>query len=232
MWHTDGLVDLANVVDTQKSRYHPTAILASQYYNDVTKKRSVCYAPFKTAVLPFHNWNSLVEKAGYKMSDAPKTWDAFWVFFKPMQKKLRDQGMRGVYALGLGLQPTTTGPADGNNLFHHFLLAYGGNGIVTPDVDPSRCGSAGNDCRRLPLNRCPIGPRTACQSFRGACELAFWPRRASSVLELAGLGEETTIDAMTSARSELSPGRAFAYTEMVRPQGRARSLGRTSQRPT
>ncbi len=50
----DRLVDLTDVVETQKSQYHPTAILASQYYNNVTKKRSVYYAPFKTAVLPFH----------------------------------------------------------------------------------------------------------------------------------------------------------------------------------
>jgi len=82
-------------------------------------------------VLPLHIWNSLVEKAGYKMSDAPKTWTAFWDFFKPMQQKLREKGMRGVYALGL--QPTTAGPTDGNALFHHFLIAYGGNGIVTTD---------------------------------------------------------------------------------------------------
>src|SRR6516225_11219757 len=68
------------------------------------------------------------------MSDAPKTWTAFWDFFKPMQQKLREKGMRGVYALGL--QPTTAGPNDGNNLFHHFLIAYGGNGIVTPDGRP------------------------------------------------------------------------------------------------
>src|SRR5262245_12815675 len=73
-------------------------------------------------------------EAGYKLADAPKTWDAFWDFFKPMQKKLRDKGMRGVYALGL--QPTTTGPADGNNMFHYFLIAHGGNGIVTPDGKP------------------------------------------------------------------------------------------------
>jgi multiple sugar transport system substrate-binding protein len=130
----DKLVDLTDVVETQKAQYHPTAYLASQYYNNVTKRRSVYYTPFKTAVLPFHIWNSLVEKAGYKLSDAPKTWDAFWDFFKPMQAKLRESGMRGFYALGL--QPTTTGPADGNNLFHHFLLAYGGNGIVTPDGKP------------------------------------------------------------------------------------------------
>jgi len=129
----DRLVDLTDVVETQKSQFHPTAILASQYYNNVTKKRSVYYAPFKTSVLPFHIWNSMVEKAGYKLADAPKTWDAFWDFFKPMQKKLREK-MRGVYALGL--QPTTTGPADGNNMFHYFLIAHGGNGIVTPQGKP------------------------------------------------------------------------------------------------
>ncbi|HJY50143.1 MAG TPA: extracellular solute-binding protein, partial [Stellaceae bacterium] len=74
----DRLVDLTDVVETQKSQYHPTALLASQYYNKVTKQRGVYYAPFKTTVQPFHIWNSLVEKAGYKLADAPKTWDAFW----------------------------------------------------------------------------------------------------------------------------------------------------------
>jgi multiple sugar transport system substrate-binding protein len=127
----DRLIDITDVVETQKAHYHPTALLASNYYNNVTKKRSYYYAPYKTAVLPFHIWGSLVEKAGYKLSEAPNTWDAFWDFFKPMQKKLRDQGRRGFYALGL--QPTTTGPADGNNTFHHFMIANGGNGIVTPD---------------------------------------------------------------------------------------------------
>src|SRR5689334_16324642 len=72
----------------------------------------------------------MVEKAGFKLADAPKNWDAFWDFFKPMQKKLREK-QRGVYVHGL--QPTTNGPADGNNTFHHFLIANGGNDIVTPD---------------------------------------------------------------------------------------------------
>jgi multiple sugar transport system substrate-binding protein len=130
----DKLVDLTDVVDTQKSHYHPTALLASQYYNNVTKTRSFYYAPIAAIVAPIHIWNSLVEKAGYKMSETPKTWDAFWDFFKPMQKRLRDKGMRGVYALGL--QPTTAGPTDGNALFHHFLIAYGGNRIVTKDGAP------------------------------------------------------------------------------------------------
>jgi len=130
----DKLVDLTDVVETQKAHYHPTALLASQYFNNVTKKRSFYYAPYKCAVLPFHIWGSLVEKAGFKMADAPKTWDAFWDFFKPMQKELRGKGHRGLYSLGL--QPTTTGPADGNNTFHHFMIANGGMDIVKPDGKP------------------------------------------------------------------------------------------------
>ena len=42
---------------------------------------------------PFHFWRSLVEKAGYKLSDIPNTWDAFLDFFMPVQDKLRAQGM-------------------------------------------------------------------------------------------------------------------------------------------
>ncbi|MBV8521028.1 MAG: carbohydrate ABC transporter substrate-binding protein [Acetobacteraceae bacterium] len=125
------LVDLTDIVEPQKSQLHPTAYLAAQYYNSAAKKRSIYLAPLKIAAAPFHIWGSLVNKAGYTLADAPKTWDAFFDFFKPMQAKLRDQGMRRVYALGL--QPTTVGPADGNALFHHFLIANGGYGFITPD---------------------------------------------------------------------------------------------------
>jgi multiple sugar transport system substrate-binding protein len=126
----DKLVDVSDVVETQKAHFHPTALLTSQYYNNVTKQRGFTYVPIKCGVSPFHVWNSLVEKAGFKLSDAPKTWDAFWDFFKPMQKKLRET-QRNIYVHGL--QPTTNGPADGNTLFHHFLIANGGDDIVTPD---------------------------------------------------------------------------------------------------
>jgi multiple sugar transport system substrate-binding protein len=130
----DKLVDLSDIVEPLKSQLHPTAYLSSRFYNSATKQRGAYQAPFKTEVLPFHIWNSLVEKAGLKLSDAPKTWDAFWDYFKPVQTKLRSQGLRSVYSLGL--QATTNGPADGNNLFNYFLAAYGGYGIVTPDGRP------------------------------------------------------------------------------------------------
>src|SRR6516164_8041496 len=130
----DKLVDLSDIVEPLKSQLHPNAYLGSRYYNNVTKTYGVYQAPYKITTAPFHIWNSLVEKAGLKVTDAPKTWDAFWDYFKPVQAKLRGQGMRGVYSLGL--QCTTAGPADGNNLFSYFLAAYGGYNIITPDGQP------------------------------------------------------------------------------------------------
>jgi multiple sugar transport system substrate-binding protein len=124
------LVEVSDVVETQKSQYSETALLSAQCYNSVTKRRGVYGVPFTGAVLPIHIWKSLVEKAGYKIEDIPKTWDAYWDFFKDVQKKLRAQGARNVYAQGL--QVTANG-VDPNNTFHYFLIAYGGRDIVTKD---------------------------------------------------------------------------------------------------
>jgi multiple sugar transport system substrate-binding protein len=127
----DKLVDVSDVVEEYKSQLSETALLASSFYNSVTKRRSFYLAPVKQACAPFHIWGDLVTKAGFKLADAPKTWDAFWEFFKPVQTELRAKGMRKIY--GTGLQITTVGPNDGNNLFAHFLIANGGQDIVTKD---------------------------------------------------------------------------------------------------
>ena len=125
------LEDVSDVVEVQKSNLSETALLNSTFYNSVTKQRSFYLAPVKQACEPFHIWGDLVAKAGFRLSDAPQTWDAFWDFFKPMQKILRAKGMRKLYSLGM--QMTTVGPNDGNGLFAHFLIANGGQNIVTKD---------------------------------------------------------------------------------------------------
>jgi len=126
----DKLIDVTDVIETQKEEYTETALLTVHCYNNVEKKRSFYGVPYTCAVRPNHIWRPLVEKAGYKMDDLPKTWDAFYDFFKDVQKKLRAQGERKVY--GIGFQMNTTGN-DCNALFDYFLIAYGGQGIVTPD---------------------------------------------------------------------------------------------------
>jgi len=127
----DNIIDMTDVVAPYESQLTDTAKLGSTFYNKATRQRSYYLAPIKQGCIPFHIWGHLVEKAGLKLADAPKTWDAFWDFFKPTQKALRAQGMRKVYALGL--QITTVGPNDGNNLLQAFMIANGGKDIVTPD---------------------------------------------------------------------------------------------------
>src|SRR6516162_10194221 len=126
----DKLVDVSDVVETQKEEYTETALLNTYCYNNVAKKRSFYGVPYTTATLPNHVWRPLVEKAGYKIEDIPKTWDAYYDFFKDVQKKLRAQGMRHVY--GIGFQLNTTGN-DSNARINDFLIAYGGQDIVTKD---------------------------------------------------------------------------------------------------
>ena len=126
----DRLVDVTDVIETQKSQYTRTALLTVNCYNNVEKKRSFYGVPYTVASQTNHIWRPLVEKAGYTMEDLPRRWDAFYDFFKEAQKKLRAQGMRHIYAFGFQLN--TTGN-DSNSLFNSFLIANGGQDIVTPD---------------------------------------------------------------------------------------------------
>lgn len=129
-WH-NRLEDMSDVVATQESKYTETALLSSSFYNATTKKRSYYMAPVKQASVPFHVWSDLVKKAGFKMEDIPNKWDERWSWFKPVHDALRKQGMRRTF--GIGLQVTTVGPNDGNNLFYHFMIANNGEDLVTKD---------------------------------------------------------------------------------------------------
>jgi multiple sugar transport system substrate-binding protein len=126
----DKLVDVSDIVEPVKSQYIDTALRATYSYNNITKKRAYYAVPMKAAGIPFHIWQSLVEKAGFKVSDIPNTWDAFLDFFMPVQDKLRALGMRNIYAYGYQLTANGVDPAI---TFQGFLMAYGGKDLVTPD---------------------------------------------------------------------------------------------------
>ena len=124
------LLDVSDVVETQKSKMLPIAVTSGNCYNKVDGKRSFYGVPFEGAVVPFHIWGSLVEKAGFKVSDIPDTWDAFIDFFKPVQKELQKKGMRHTYATAFVVSTIGNDP---NATLAQFLLAYGAKDIVTPD---------------------------------------------------------------------------------------------------
>ncbi len=127
----DKIIDVSDVVKPYESQLSETAKLGATFYNKATKARSYYLCPIKQGATPFHIWGDLLEKAGHKMADVPPKWDDHWKFFASLQAPLRAKGMRKLYTCGL--QVTTVGPNDGNNVFVHFCIANGGEGMVTPD---------------------------------------------------------------------------------------------------
>jgi multiple sugar transport system substrate-binding protein len=126
-WH-DRLEDVTDIIDTQKQHFSKIALLSANCYNSVTKKRAYYALPYSAAMTPFHIWGSLVEKAGYKPADIPNKWDAFLDFFKPMQKKLQAAGMQHTYSYGFVVGTVGIDPV---NTLNHFMVAYGGEHMVT-----------------------------------------------------------------------------------------------------
>jgi multiple sugar transport system substrate-binding protein len=127
----DKLVDVSDVVETQKAKILPAALETAYCYNNVKKGRAYYSVPHAGAVVPFHIWGNLVEKAGYKRTDIPKTWDKFIDFFLPVQKELQQKhGMRHTYATAFVVSTIGNDPT---NTFMQFLIAYGGLDIVTKD---------------------------------------------------------------------------------------------------
>ncbi len=126
----DRLLDLSDIVDTQKSNFVDTALQNNNFYNNTTKKRAYYAVPWKMAAVPFHIWKSLVEKGGANVADIPDKFTAFLDFFKPLQAKLQAQGMRHTYSYGWEVSTIGVDPI---NTFYSFMIAYGGQGLVTPD---------------------------------------------------------------------------------------------------
>ncbi len=126
----DQLVDLSDVIETQKPLFMPTALQTAYAYNNVAKKRSYYMIPNRMAVTPFHVWKSLLDTAGYKPADVPKTWDPFLAFFEQVQTKLRAQGRRNIYAYSIMI---SAAGFDAIGHFDHFMIAYGGKDLFTPD---------------------------------------------------------------------------------------------------
>ena len=124
----DQLIDVTDVIDSQKAEFHPTALSGSRFYNAKLKKHSFYTVPIKCSTLMEQVWRPLVEEAGFSDADVPKTHDAYFDFFQTVQDKLRSKGKR-IYGLGYSMAAKE---ADAGTLFHHFLMAYGGTDIVLP----------------------------------------------------------------------------------------------------
>jgi multiple sugar transport system substrate-binding protein len=121
-WAWEGkLVDVSDVIEPIKNIYAPNAIESIYLYNNELKKRSYYAVPIQEQTVHIFYWRDLLKEIGMSEKDIPQDWDGFWNFWKQAQDKLREQGYKDIYGLGLPMSPV---PGDTYFMFEHFLEAY------------------------------------------------------------------------------------------------------------
>ena len=122
-WANDGkLADLSDVINPIKSEFEPSALATTDLYDSVTKKKAYYAFPVKQQTMHIEYWVSMLNEAGFKESDLPKTWDAYWDFWcKKFQPAYREKsGKRG---FGIGV-PMGVDSSDSFFSFLTFADAY------------------------------------------------------------------------------------------------------------
>jgi multiple sugar transport system substrate-binding protein len=122
-WASEGkLEDLSDILVPMKSAFAPNTLETSYLYNDLTKKKAYYSFPLKQQTMHVQIWSDMLEKAGFKVSDIPTTWTAYWSFWcdqvQPAYRKAT-----GTRAFGIG-QPMGVESTDSLQSFYTFMDAY------------------------------------------------------------------------------------------------------------
>lgn len=118
----DRLEDLSDIVEPIKDRFIPTALNATYVMNGATHKKGYYGLPIKQHSLHMHYWVDMLEKAGFKEADVPKTWNEFWGFWcDKVQPAYRKATSSRVYSVGM---PMGVDSSDSFYTFLTYLDAY------------------------------------------------------------------------------------------------------------
>jgi multiple sugar transport system substrate-binding protein len=109
-WAFDGaLEDISDVIEPMKGRFAPVTIETAYLYNDKTKKKAYYGFALKQQILHVQYWKDILGIAGFKESDIPDTWKAYWSFWcDRVQPAYRKASGMTVYGAGfpMGAQST------------------------------------------------------------------------------------------------------------------------------
>ena len=122
-WAYEGrLVDLSDAVGHFSGLFDREALERSNLLDGSTGRRGLYFLPLGLASHHVHVWKSLLERAGFTLTDIPKEWDAFWSFWcdhvQPAVRKKLDRDD----IWGIGLPMSTTG--DTGTGIWQFIAAY------------------------------------------------------------------------------------------------------------
>jgi multiple sugar transport system substrate-binding protein len=117
-WAFEGrLADLSSVVEPMKAEFVQEA-LATTLLQGKDGKKAYYAVPVQRQTMHIQYWRDMLEESGFKESDIPKTWDAYWDFWcSKVQAGLRAKGKR-VFGVG---QPL--GVASSDTFFSFLMVA-------------------------------------------------------------------------------------------------------------
>ena len=78
-WANDGkLEDVTTIIEPLRNNFEPAALSTTFLYNDLAKTRAYYAFPIKQQTMHIQYWKDMLAEAGYKESDIPKDWKAYW----------------------------------------------------------------------------------------------------------------------------------------------------------
>src|SRR5262245_57922856 len=103
--YEDRLVDLTEAVGPLASLFDADALAAATLRDGRTGKRALYTLPMGRSTNHIHVWTSLLERAGFTLSDVPKEWERFWSFWcDRVQPAVRKAiGREDVWGVGLAM---------------------------------------------------------------------------------------------------------------------------------
>src|SRR6476620_11016103 len=116
-WAFEGrLEDLSDIINPMKGKFLPNTIETTFMYNDKAKKRAYYAVPIKRQTMHIQYWRDMLAEAGYKESDIPKTWKAYFDFWcGKAQEGYRKKTGKRIYSVGSPMG------VDSSNSFYSFL---------------------------------------------------------------------------------------------------------------
>lgn len=100
-WAYEGkLEDVTDVIEPMKGEFQPQALATTMLMNGKTGKKAYYAFPVQQQMMHITYWKDMLEEAGFKESDIPKTWNGYWDFWcDKVQGGLRAKGKR-IYGIG------------------------------------------------------------------------------------------------------------------------------------
>ncbi|NML44902.1 carbohydrate ABC transporter substrate-binding protein [Ramlibacter sp. G-1-2-2] len=122
-WAFDGkLEDISSVINPMVNKFEPVALSTTFLYNDASKKRAYYAFPLKQQTMHIQYWKDMLAEAGFKESDIPKEWNAYWNFWcDKVQPASRQKSGKRNFGIG---QPMGVDSSDSFYSFLTFMDAY------------------------------------------------------------------------------------------------------------